>query len=247
MVRGFQRSCATREGSGADISQRATPIVPETATDVKKPPTVFIVDNRPAVLNLLEAVVKSNDLPVQCYSSAAQFIADQDLNRVGCVLIDPLIRCPGRRGAALAARVRQAVVGRADFGINRVDKVCARREPISSCRSKAARGICADDDGDRRACRKHESSSDSRTKRKLTEGLVLAEPTAGCRWARPFSRADFSSCTRAHCRSNSASAPRLHHRNSGCPPLANSPELLPPVLHYSGTSSRKPTTLWSFL
>ena len=62
---------------------------------MKKPPTVFIVDNRPAVLNVLEAVVKSNDLPVQCYSSAAQFIADQDLNRVGCVLIDPLIDVQG--------------------------------------------------------------------------------------------------------------------------------------------------------
>ena len=82
-------------GSGADVSQRATPIVPETATDVKKPPTVFIVDNRPAVLGLLEAVVKSHDFPVQCYSSVAQFIADQDLNRVGCVLIDPLITVQG--------------------------------------------------------------------------------------------------------------------------------------------------------
>ena len=82
-------------GGGADISQRATPIVPETATDVKKPPTVFILDNRPAVVNLLEAVFKSNDLPAQCYSSAKQFIADQDLNRVGCVLIDLLIAIQG--------------------------------------------------------------------------------------------------------------------------------------------------------
>jgi two-component system, LuxR family, response regulator FixJ len=82
-------------GSGADVSQRATPIVSETATDVKKPPTVFIVDNRPGVLKLLEAAVKSHDFLVQCYSSAAQFIADQDLNRVGCVLIDPLIAVQG--------------------------------------------------------------------------------------------------------------------------------------------------------
>ncbi len=78
-------------GSGADVSRRAGPIVLETATDVKKPPTVFIVDNRPAAVNLLEKVVKQHDLPVECYRSAAQFIADQDLNRVGCVLIDPLI------------------------------------------------------------------------------------------------------------------------------------------------------------
>jgi len=53
------------------------------------------VDNRPAVRNVLEAVVKLNDLPVQCYSSAAQFIGDQDLNRVGCVVIDPLIDVQG--------------------------------------------------------------------------------------------------------------------------------------------------------
>jgi FixJ family two-component response regulator len=82
-------------GRGAVVSQRATPIVTETATDVKKPPTVFIVDNRPAILNLLEAAVKRHDLPIQCYSSAAQFIADQDLNRVGCVLIDPVIAVQG--------------------------------------------------------------------------------------------------------------------------------------------------------
>jgi hypothetical protein len=81
--------------SGADISQRAAPIVTDTGTDVKKPPTVFIVDYRPAVASLLEAAVKRQYLLVECYSSAAQFIADQDVNRVGCVLLDPLIADDG--------------------------------------------------------------------------------------------------------------------------------------------------------
>jgi len=58
---------------------------------VKHPATVFIVDNRPAILSTLEAAVKTHGFLVQCYSSAAQFFAQQDSNRVGCVLIDPLI------------------------------------------------------------------------------------------------------------------------------------------------------------
>lgn len=58
---------------------------------MKHPATVFIVDNRPAILSTLEAAVKTHGFLVQCYSSAAQFFAQQDSKRVGCVLIDPLI------------------------------------------------------------------------------------------------------------------------------------------------------------
>jgi FixJ family two-component response regulator len=57
---------------------------------MKKPPTVFIVDNRPAITSSLEATVKTHCFLVQCYSSAAQFIADQNSSSVGCVLVDPL-------------------------------------------------------------------------------------------------------------------------------------------------------------
>ena len=66
---------------------------------MKQPPTVFIVDNRPAILSSLEAAVKAHGFPVQCYDSAAQFIAEQNPGRVGCALIDPLIADQG--GAVL--------------------------------------------------------------------------------------------------------------------------------------------------
>jgi DNA-binding NtrC family response regulator len=62
---------------------------------VKKPPTVFIVDNRSAVLNSLETTIKSHGFHVQCYNTAAQFIAEQDSDQAGCVLVDPLMAAEG--------------------------------------------------------------------------------------------------------------------------------------------------------
>jgi FixJ family two-component response regulator len=57
---------------------------------VKNPPTVFIVDDRPAVLRSLRETVTAHSFSAQCYDSAAQFIADQDSNQVGCILVDLL-------------------------------------------------------------------------------------------------------------------------------------------------------------
>ena len=71
----------------ADVSQADT-IVPETRRDVKKPPTVFIVDDRLAVLKSLEATVKTHSFLVQCYDSAERFIAELDSNQAGCILVD---------------------------------------------------------------------------------------------------------------------------------------------------------------
>jgi hypothetical protein len=71
-------------------SQRANHILPDTGPPVKQPPTVFIVDNRPAILSSLEEAVNVHGFLVECHSSAAQFFAQQDSSRVGCVLIDPL-------------------------------------------------------------------------------------------------------------------------------------------------------------
>lgn len=88
-----KRFSCPRCGDAIDVRQKAlpSPILLETTTDVKKPPTVFIIDNRPAVVSLLEAAVKEHHLPVECYSSAAQFLADSDVNLLGCILLDPLV------------------------------------------------------------------------------------------------------------------------------------------------------------
>jgi FixJ family two-component response regulator len=87
---GSPPSGATRGGKGADEGPGAARIVRETGTDVKKPPTVFIVDDRSPVLRSLEAVIKKHGFPVQCHTSAEDFIANQDPDQVGCVLVDPL-------------------------------------------------------------------------------------------------------------------------------------------------------------
>jgi len=89
MGRGFATTRRNKSRQQRDRRPRADRIVTETERVVKKPPTVFIVDNRSEILNSLAAVVKSHFL-VECYSSAAQFIADQHLNQVGCILLDPL-------------------------------------------------------------------------------------------------------------------------------------------------------------
>jgi len=66
---------------------------------VKQPPTVFIADNRSVIRSTLEAAVRTHGFLVECFSSANQFIAQQNSSRVGCVLIDPLIADQG--GAVL--------------------------------------------------------------------------------------------------------------------------------------------------
>ena len=58
---------------------------------MKKPPGAFIVDHCAALLNSLEATLKSHDFPLECYNSAAQLIAKQDTGQVGCVLVNPLV------------------------------------------------------------------------------------------------------------------------------------------------------------
>ena len=62
---------------------------------MKQPPRVFVVDDRPSVLDSLEAVFKSHGYDIQCISSAAEFIAEQNSDQVGCVVIDPLMSADG--------------------------------------------------------------------------------------------------------------------------------------------------------
>jgi hypothetical protein len=91
----WQRFAVTKVGGRADASQPASHIVLETGRVVKKPPTVFIVEDRPEIANLIETTLKEQFFWVECYPSAVQFIADQELNHVGCVLVDPLFGIQG--------------------------------------------------------------------------------------------------------------------------------------------------------
>ncbi len=55
---------------------------------MKQPPTVFIIDDDPAVTASLAAVLQAHGYAIQCFESAIEFLAEQDPSHVGCILID---------------------------------------------------------------------------------------------------------------------------------------------------------------
>jgi FixJ family two-component response regulator len=90
---------------------------------LKQPPRVFVVDDRPSVLESLEAIVKSHGYDVQCIGSAAEFIAEQSANQVGCVVIDPLMSADGhsvlrwlhQSGSLMSIVLVSGLIGSADY------------------------------------------------------------------------------------------------------------------------------------
>jgi two-component system, LuxR family, response regulator FixJ len=66
---------------------------------VQADPTVFIVDDDPAVRQALTALVRSMRLKAEAYESAQQFLDAFDGTRPGCVLLD--VRMPGIGGLEL--------------------------------------------------------------------------------------------------------------------------------------------------
>jgi two-component system, LuxR family, response regulator FixJ len=69
---------------------------------VETDPTVFIVDDDPAVRQALMTLVRSMRLQAESYESAQQFLDAFDATRPGCVLLD--VRMPGISGLGLLER-----------------------------------------------------------------------------------------------------------------------------------------------
>jgi FixJ family two-component response regulator len=98
-------------------------IVGQQRRYVKQPPRVFVVDDRPSVLDSLEALVKSHGYDVQSVSSAAEFIAEQKSDQVGCVIIDPLMSANGQcvlqwlhqSGSLMSIVLVSGLIGSADY------------------------------------------------------------------------------------------------------------------------------------
>lgn len=70
---------------------------------VEPDPTVFIVDDDPAVRQALAVLVRSMHLQAEAYDSAQQFLDAIDVNRPGCLLLD--VRMPGISGLELLERL----------------------------------------------------------------------------------------------------------------------------------------------
>ena len=67
-------------------------------------PTVFIVDDDPAVREGLSRLVRSAGYPVECFETAAAFLETWRDGRPGCLVTD--IRMPGMSGLELQERMR---------------------------------------------------------------------------------------------------------------------------------------------
>ena len=69
-------------------------------------PKVFVVDDDPAVLKSLEALLTTHGYTVKGYTSAEEFLAEHHPTQVGCVLVNLLM--PGLRGSELLRRLRES-------------------------------------------------------------------------------------------------------------------------------------------
>ena len=71
---------------------------------VKQPPLIRLVDDDPSVCESLAFVLEVAGLQVKGYSSALDFLAWDDREREGCLLLD--VRMPEMTGLELQRRLR---------------------------------------------------------------------------------------------------------------------------------------------
>jgi FixJ family two-component response regulator len=74
---------------------------PAPATPAEPEPTVFVVDDDPALLRLIRKLLGNRK--VETYSSGQEFLAAYSPDRPGCLLLD--VKMPGMSGLALQERL----------------------------------------------------------------------------------------------------------------------------------------------
>jgi two-component system, LuxR family, response regulator FixJ len=72
---------------------------------VSHQPTVFVVDDDPAVRHSLRWLMESVGLPIETYASGQDFLDAYDAQRPGCIVID--VRMPGMSGLELQDRLQK--------------------------------------------------------------------------------------------------------------------------------------------
>ena len=69
-------------------------------------PTVLVVEDDPAVLASVEALLSAHGLTARCFTSAEEFLAASILDFPGCLVTD--LRLPGMSGLELFRRIQDA-------------------------------------------------------------------------------------------------------------------------------------------
>jgi RNA polymerase sigma factor (sigma-70 family) len=87
----------------ASRERESNAVIPSSA---KLRPTVFVVDDEPEIRRSLRWLIESVGLPVETYESGQEFLAQVDLTRPGCIVLD--VRMPEIGGLELQSRVIQA-------------------------------------------------------------------------------------------------------------------------------------------
>jgi two-component system response regulator FixJ len=67
-------------------------------------PTVFIVDDDPAVRDAISLLLRTDELAVATFASAAAFLESTAVQQPGCLVLD--VRMPGMSGLDLQKRLR---------------------------------------------------------------------------------------------------------------------------------------------
>jgi FixJ family two-component response regulator len=68
-------------------------------------PTVFVIDDNPAVRRSLQALVEATGLAAETYASGQEFLATYDAKRAGCLVLD--VRLRGESGLDLQDELRR--------------------------------------------------------------------------------------------------------------------------------------------
>lgn len=68
-------------------------------------PTVFVIDDEPAVRESLRWLIRSVGIPVRAFDSAEEFLETYDENCRGCIVLD--VRMPGLSGLELHERLNE--------------------------------------------------------------------------------------------------------------------------------------------
>ncbi len=68
-------------------------------------PTVFLTDDDPAIRDAVELLLRTNELAVETFASAVDFLESDAVQRPGCLLLD--VRMPGMSGLDLQKRLQE--------------------------------------------------------------------------------------------------------------------------------------------
>ena len=150
---------------------------------MKLSPTVFVVDDRPQILESLKAIFMLHGYTVECFASSAEFIADQGPNQAGCVVVDPLMNPSGhtvlrwlhKSDSLLSIVLISGLIDCTDH---------ARQASVPRIAESPYEVLGAVDHGGRRTCRKPQPQI--YTGPGQVEGLARSSPPQDVRGLGPF-------------------------------------------------------------